>query len=285
MTTDSSIAPIPPAFLPALPEILVPAGSRPGRQSNLAFALRKLPPLLRRDMLIFYQFCRVLDDLADDEELPQPVRESGLQAWKEACLHPEKLPRDLAGVFQRHSIPSSWLLEIIEGVQSDLTPQSFPDFAALRIYCHQVAVAVGLVSNQITGCQSPAATLFAENLGLALQLTNILRDAREDALRGRCYFPLDELTAANLAPTDFTQSTTPPQMRQFFATQGDRARKFFAAATAALPNEDRAALSAACAMQAIYQALLQKMEVRRWALLEERISLPLWQKLWCLLCS
>jgi phytoene synthase len=233
-------------------------------------------------MLIFYQFCRVLDDLADEDGVPLDQRAEALQAWEFALQTGSGLPDDLADVFRRHRIGPEWPLEILAGVCSDLEAAPLPDFAALQAYCHQVAVAVGLISNQITGCRSPKSKHYAEALGMALQLTNILRDVREDALRGRCYFPADELQAAGLSRSDFLRNTTSPQAAEFFARQGQRAAGFFAQAQASLPPEDARALSAARTMHRLYQMLWQEMARRNWHVLEGRISLPLWKKLWAL---
>lgn len=269
----------------ALPERLVSEEQKVGRRSNLAFALRKLPPEIRRDMLIFYQFCRVLDDVADEEGPTVEMRAAILDEWERALREPRLLPADLRDVFQRHRIPPELPLEILAGVRSDLEPPDLADFEALRKYCRQVAVAVGLVSNRITGCRTEAATLYAEELGLALQLTNILRDVAEDAQRGRCYFPRNELADAELTTEGFRCGKTSPAQAEFFAAQGRRAAEHFARAREVFPPEDARALSAARAMSSIYEALLHQMAARQWRVLEKRASLPLWQKLWCLLVS
>ncbi len=270
---------------PSLPERLVDEGQKVGRRSNLAFALRRLAPEIRRDMLVFYQFCRVLDDVADDEGPTVVMRAAILDEWERALREPHLLPADLRDVFQRHAIAPELPLEILAGVRSDLEPPEFPDFEALRRYCRQVAVAVGLVSNRITGCRSKAATQYAEELGLALQLTNILRDVAEDIQRGRCYFPRNELAEAGLTVEEFRNAATSPAQAEFFAAQGRRAAEHFARAREVYPVEDARALSAARAMGSIYEALLHQMAAGQWRVLEKRASLPLWRKLWCLLMS
>lgn len=282
MTSEPSASGSP---VPSLPERLVDEGQKVGRRSNLAFALRRLPPEIRRDMLIFYQFCRVLDDLADEEGPTVGMRAAILDEWERALREPHLLPADLRDVFQRHRIPPELPLEILAGVRSDLEPPDFADFEALRKYCRQVAVAVGLVSNRITGCRTEAATLYAEELGLALQLTNILRDVAEDIQRGRCYFPRNELADAGLTAEGFRSGKTSPAQAEFFAAQGRRAAEHFARAREVFPPEDARALSAARAMSSIYEALLHQMAARQWRVLEKRASLPLWRKLWCLLMS
>ncbi len=265
-----------------LPRWLVPPGQAVGRHSNLALALRKLPPGPREDMLVFYQFCRVVDDWADEPGPSLEERQLALQTWETALRSGTGLPEDLQAVFQRHQIGPEYPLQILAGVRTDLSPWQPANFAELRSYCQRVAVAVGLVSNQITGAHSPQAAQFADALGMALQLTNILRDVREDSSRDRCYFPKDELHAAGLTREVFLQSQTPPALAEFFAQQGRRAAGYFAQARELFPQPEARALSAAKTMQCLYEMFLRAMAQRDWKLLETGISLPWWKKAWAL---
>ena len=151
--------------------------------SNLAFALRVLPPAQRDDAVVFYAFCRQVDDIADDPGLPLDQRRNGLDAWTRGLTHgfesPAGLERAIADLRDRLGIPNGLLLEIIDGCRADLQPQRFATWPDLQQYTRKVACAVGLVSIRIFGCTNPAAEDYAIALGHALQLTNIIRDVGE----------------------------------------------------------------------------------------------------------
>jgi len=265
------------------PRILTGAKAGACLRSNLAFALLRLPAQVRSDMLVFYQFCRVLDDLADEVDRPLAQRAEALRLWREALLGKQPLPVDLAGVLQRHHIPPEMLLEIHDGVTADLHPQPFADWASLRRYCERVAVAVGLVSNRITGCKSPEADEYAQNLGLALQLTNILRDVNEDARMGRVYFCDADLEASGVTREEILRGNPGPNFSLLWQRQARRAADFFAAVAQGAPAEDRRALSAAEIMRKLYSRLLRKMEADGAAVWEKRYRLNWCEKLAVLL--
>jgi phytoene synthase len=264
----------------SLPGQLLPAGiSAAWLKSNLAFALLCLPGAVRRDMMIFYQFCRILDDLADETTVPFEIREAFLDLWKEGILGKLPLPSDLAGVITKHQVPRQLLLEIHAGVTRDLRPAPFATRECLQKYCSQVAVAVGLASNLITGCKSPDSNNYAENLGMALQLTNILRDVREDAAVGRVYFCAEDLEACGVNREDILAGAPGPNFPKLWQLQAGRARKYFDAVACGPPAQDRRALAAAEIMRKLYGQLLVKMETDGARVWEKRYRLSWLEKL------
>ena len=152
-------------------------------KSNLAFAFVSLGKARRRDITIFYAFCRLIDDIADSTELAAEEKARRLTVWREALRGPvaqePPLAPEVRGLINRYAITPAMLEEIIDGVEMDLTISRYETFAALREYCYRVASAVGLVSIEIFGYQNPACREYAIELGLALQMTNILRDVGE----------------------------------------------------------------------------------------------------------
>jgi phytoene synthase len=229
------------------------------KASNLAFALRVLPPARREDALVFYRFCRILDDIADEPDIAEDERCEALDGWQRALSNePQLLPADIAGVIERNCVDRHLLLEILEGVRTDLTVRRYATFEDVRRYCWRVASAVGLVSIRIFGCVDPASEAYAEALGLALQWTNILRDVGEDARNGRIYLPQDELERFGVAEEDILSGVRTEAFDRLIRFQAGRAKSFFAAAR--LPAADRRALVPAEIMRAIYFALLARME-------------------------
>jgi len=158
--------------------VLAPAGT--ARKSHLAFALLWLPRERRRDALVFFRFCRAVDDIADEPGRSEEEKRRLLQEWLDG-IERNSLPAELESVVARHGIDRNLLAEIVRGCATDVRPARFETFAGLEKYCWRVACAVGLVSIRIFGCKDPASSAYAENLGHALQLTNILRDVGEDA--------------------------------------------------------------------------------------------------------
>lgn len=229
------------------------------KASNLAFALRVLPPSRREDALVFYRFCRILDDIADEPDIAEDERREALDGWQRALSsEPELLPSDIAGVIERNGVDRHLLLEILEGVRTDLTVRRYATFEDVRRYCWRVASAVGLVSIRIFGCVDPASEAYAEALGLALQWTNILRDVGEDARNGRIYLPQDELERFGVTEEEILAGVRTEAFERLIRFQSGRAKSFFAAAR--LPAADRRALVPAEIMRAIYSALLVRME-------------------------
>ena len=252
--------------------------------SNLALALRVLPQSRRRDMRIFYAFCRIVDDLADEPDLPLEVRREGLRAWREALQRSYALPGEpaLAGTVRRvlrdHDVPSEWAVELVVGCEMDLANVRFFNWEQLREYCFRVASSVGLVSARIfggIGCEE-----YAEDLGLALQLTNILRDSAEDYRRGgRVYLPLDELKQFGVALGAW-EAGCPDGWGALMKHQVERTRGYFSAAASKLPAAERQKMVAAEIMREVYAKLLDLMVADGFRVWETDYRLTKGRKLW-----
>lgn len=233
-------------------------------KSNLAFALRILPRERREDMTVFYAFCRTMDDLADDPQIPTDKRRASLDAWKHGLTQGFAAPTTLQGqvlaMRDRHAIPNDLLHAIIDGCAMDLSPRRFQNWDELSDYIWKVACAVGLVSIRLFGCTQPASETHAIALGRALQLTNIIRDIGEDLDNvGRVYLPLDDLARFGYSEADLAGRVHDARFLALMNFQADRAEAFFREAAETVPAADRKALAPALVMGAIYQDLLKQM--------------------------
>jgi phytoene synthase len=247
-------------------------------KSNLAFALACLPRERRRDMTTFYAFCRVVDDLADEGDASLRARRIELGAWRRTVLG-EQLPSDgLAGEVvelpRKYGFDPALLEAVIDGVSTDLEVRRFKTFTELRAYCYKVASVVGLVSLRIFGLPAGTGDEYAINLGLALQLTNILRDVRVDWENdGRLYLPLEDLEAHGCPVEDIARRVHSAGFRSVMRFEADRALGFFEAARAAFPREHARRLQSAEAMRRIYHGILRKMEADGFRVLDRRYRL------------
>ena len=253
-------------------------------KSNLAFALQLLPKDRRADATTFYAFCRTIDDLADDPTAPLASRRTALEAWKNGLCHgfsdPTGLPAELCALRDRLQLPNDLLTAIIDGCLMDLEPRRFATRDELRSYIWKVACAVGLVSIRVFGCTDPASERYAEQLGEALQLTNILRDVGEDlANGGRIYLPLEDLARHGYSEPDLREKTHDARFVALMGDLADAADRLFAEAAQTLPAADRTALAPARAMAEIYQAILAKMRADRFRVFDRRYRLSMPRKL------
>ena len=247
--------------------------------------MRVLPADRRHAMYAIYAFCRMVDDIADDEStFAEKVRR--LAAWRErvAGLYRGQsdgpVTRVLAAAVPRFDLREADFLAVIDGMQMDAeAPIIAPDLETLDYYCDCVAAAVGRLSVRAFGDASEAADRVAHSLGRALQLTNILRDLREDAERGRLYLPREWLDEAGV-PHDPLAALRSPRLPEVCARVVALAREHFQAAHKAMLECDPAAMKPARLMGATYAAILSRLERRGWAHPDERVSLPSWQKLW-----
>ena len=247
--------------------------------SNLAFALAILPVEKRRDMGIFYAFCRVVDDLADAPDVSTDDRRSGLNRWRQLIRREiaEPLPgveTEFVEMCSRRQLPADDLEAIVTGVEMDLDPKEMVAHEDLRKYCYHVASAVGLVSIEIFGYEDPASKVYAEHLGYALQWTNILRDVGEDAREGRVFIPTEVLAKFGLTPDDLLGGSPDwDAFRKLMEDQTVVARSFYEAATRALPEVDRKSMRSAELMRRIYGAILDRMETDGYHVFEKRYRL------------
>lgn len=236
-----------------------------------------MPKERRADLNTFYAFCRVVDDLADDNERPLGDRRRDLEGWADTIRTstgaPDSLEEEVLALRDRHQIDSELFLEIIRGCQSDLQPQRFGTWEELQGYCYQVASAVGLASLPLFGA-GPAAREYAVTLGHALQLTNILRDVGEDLTNGvRIYLPLADLARFQYTERDLIGRVHDGRFLALMNFEADRAEDLFQQAGDLLPAADRRALRAPELMRAIYHTLLGKMRRDGFRVFERRYRL------------
>lgn len=243
-----------------------------------------LPPPRRQAMYAIYAFCRIVDDIAD-EDSPFETRKPRLEEWRAhlAALYrgqaSDPVTRELLRAIQSYALRQEDFAAVIDGMEMDAdAPIVAPDEATLDLYCDRVAAAVGRLSVRAFGDASPAADEVAHHLGRALQLTNILRDIHEDAQRGRLYLPRD-LLAPHGIPPDAQKALTHPALPAVCATLATRAHAHYASATAAMSRCDRTAMKPARLMGATYRAILSKLEERGWHKLDQPVKLSKWAKI------
>lgn len=253
--------------------------------SSFYYSFMFLPPERRQAITALYAFCREIDDVVDDCQDPQ-VAHAKLAWWRQEVLriaageptHPVTLA--LKDVGRRHDLPPEQLLEIIDGMEMDLTQTRYLDFKGLQRYCYRVASVVGLLSAGIFGYQDRGTLKYAHDLGLAFQLTNIIRDVGEDARRGRIYLPIDELQRFSVPASQILESRHDENFRKLMSFQAERARQYYDEALAALPAVDRKNQRPGLVMAAIYRTLLDEIERDGFLVLDRRTSLTPVRKLW-----
>lgn len=258
------------------------------RDTNFAFSFLALSSARRAAIGAVWDFCRAVDDEVDEgENLSAAQRRRGLQRWREeiaACFEggqPETPQgRALSPHVTSFRLPRLPFEQLVDGCEMDVEPTRFATYCDLRGYCYRVASTVGLICIEIFGYQNPAARQYAEELGLALQLTNILRDVQDDLARGRLYIPLDELAAHGVSEDDLRRGQMTPAVRSLLERQGNRAREQFARAEALLPAEDARSLVAARIMGAIYRHLLDRIVSHDYDVFSGRVRVPRWRRAW-----
>ena len=254
-------------------------------RSNLALAFVALPKPRRRDISIFYAFCRVVDDIADGPA-SRDEKERLLHQWRNALREPmdgePTLAAPVRAIIARYGLAVGDFEEIIAGVEMDLDPVRFETWEELSVYCHRVASVVGLVSIGIFGAKDPGARGYALKLGLALQVTNILRDVGQDFANGeRVYLPEEDLVKFGVSIDAIRRGERSSGFIALMDFEADRAEKLFA--EACLPHADRNALIAAEIMRAVYHRLLQNMRKDRWHVFDRRYRLNKATKVWLVL--
>ncbi|MFD2257537.1 phytoene/squalene synthase family protein [Luteolibacter algae] len=253
-------------------------------ESNLAFALKILPKEKREDMVVFYAFCRTIDDLADDKGLSTAERSQGLDAWADGIRHGfpsgDGFGNEVRAMMLRRGICEQWLLEIIDGCRMDLAVQRFGSWEELSRYNWKVAGVVGLVSTRLFGCVHEDSDKYAETLGNALQLTNILRDVGEDlANAGRIYLPINDMIRFQYSERDLIGKVYDGRFLAMMAYQTERAEYLFAEAEKLIPEIDRKALIPARIMAETYQCLLKKLKADKFRVFDRRYSVSKARKL------
>ena len=249
-------------------------------RSNFFYAFVLLPRAQRNAIFAVYAFCRIVDDVVDGGSDDRAAQRRQLDGWRQEIArvfegHPEHpAAQRLQEAVRRFPIPRAVLLEIIDGVEMDLEQSTYETFEALYPYCYRVASAVGLCTIEIFGYRDPAARDYAVDLGIALQLTNILRDVEPDARMGRVYLPQQDLRRFGITGADLAGARYTPAFVELMRWEAARAREYYARAWRALPAGDRRRLFAAEIMGRTYFALLEAMEARRFQVFGERVALP-----------
>jgi phytoene synthase len=253
--------------------------------SSFYYAFLFLPPQRRAAITAFYAFCREVDDVVDEVSDPGIARTK--LAWWQAEVaqsfagnpsHP--VMKALMPAVAAFGLEQDHLQSVIRGCEMDLDQTRYLDYPNLQRYCHLVAGVVGEVSARIFGQTQPATTAYAHQLGQALQLTNIIRDVGEDAMRGRIYLPVSELQQFDVKAHEILQRKYSDRFAALMQFQAQRAHALYDQALAALPAQDRRAQKPGLMMASIYRTLLREIEAEDFQVLNQRISLTPLRKLW-----
>jgi len=253
--------------------------------SSFYYSFLFLPAARRRAIMALYAFCREVDDVVDEcHDLA--LASTKLAWWRQEVgriadgqpQHP--VGQALQAASRDFSLPAEQLLEIIDGMEMDLQQSRYLDFKGLSLYCYRVASVVGLLSAEIFGYRDRQTLKYAHDLGMAFQLTNIIRDVGEDARRGRIYIPIDELQRFNVPAADLLNARYSDNFVALMRFQAERAEKYYAQAFAQLPAVDRKSQRPGLIMAAIYRTLLDEIRAENFQVLHQRIALTPVRKLW-----
>ena len=251
---------------------------------NFYYAFRTLPARKRRAIYAAYAFCRLCDDIADedlplDEKRRRFARTRGLlrQSQNGTVAHPVYIAlRDASAAF---GIPATYFDEVVEGVEMDLATTRYESFDELRAYCYKVASVVGLISIEVFEYSDPAARRYAIDLGLAMQLTNIIRDVREDAQRGRVYIPLEDLRRHGYSVGELQRGVVNKAFRDVMTYQVERARRYFDTGRRLIPLLSPESRACPAVLHGIYSGILDRVEAADYDVFRERIGLGSTEKL------
>jgi phytoene synthase len=262
---------------------------------NFYYSFLLLSPPQRRAMCAIYAFMRYCDDLSDSEEVGMSASEDSnakalaIERWRtdlETTLAGGAAPHPLwpafADAVARYRIPHRYFFEMIEGVRSDLEPRRIQTFDELYDYCYHVASVVGLAIIHIFGFDSPEALKLAEKCGIAFQLTNILRDVREDALKDRIYLPAEDLARMGVSPADLTRPEPSENFLRLMEFEAKRAQDYYRQSAPLIDLIDPRSRASLRALIEIYSRLLDRIVTSNYDVLARRIRVPTWEKLWVL---
>lgn len=250
---------------------------------NFYYAFRTLPSAKRRAIYAVYAFCRYCDDVAD-EELHSPEEKRRLLAETRDRLHnPDLAPGDpvfmaLEGAIRDFAIPRRYLEDVIHGVEMDLEVSRFETFEDLSEYCCLVASAVGLICIEIFGYEDPVACEYAVDFGIAMQLTNVMRDVKEDAERDRIYIPLDDIERFGYSERELMDGRNNENFRSLMGFQAARARRYFDSGARLLPLLSRESRACAAVLHQLYSRILDRIEASGYDVFERRIGLSASEK-------
>lgn len=257
-----------------------------GSGSSFYASFRFLPPVRRKAITALYAFCREVDDIADDRTLSPETARRELAGWRREIAdlyagHPgHPVTRALLPHLASCALEQAHFMAIIDGMEMDLDRHRYDTFGELARYCWHVAGAVGILAAKIFGVSRPETLVYAEKLGLALQLTNIIRDVGEDIAIGRIYLPADEMARFGVTENDLSERRGGHAFTELMRFQADRALALYDEAFALLPDEDRAAQKAGIMMASVYRELLLEIVRCGFPVLSRRVSLTKGKKLW-----
>ena len=250
------------------------------RDTSFYYSFLVLPPRKRHAVVAVWDFCRAVDD-AVDEEVQEERAAAALVTWRAelaSCYNGTRPATTQARALQPYvrefNLPRKQFEDLIDGVEMDLRHVRYPTFDALLEYCRRVASAVGLICVEIFGYRNPATREYAVNLGMALQLTNIIRDIAVDLARGRVYLPGEDLHRFGVDEAQLRAGVMTPAVRALLAHECARAHEYYRRAAASLPREDARSLVAAEIMGGIYFAILQRIERADYDVFSRRIRVP-----------
>jgi phytoene/squalene synthetase len=254
--------------------------------SNLAFALLGLPESTRNDLFLFHHFCRAVDDIADNPKLTTEEKQSRLERWRVALAGSDTLPPALREMLERTQLDRSLLMAVIEGVWSDCSPMvRIRSETELQKYAWHVASAVGLACAWLFGSRSEEGKIYAEQLGTALQYTNILRDVAEDLGMNRIYLPEEDFQNAGISSEMLRSHPTHPKIKQVIATHSKRCSNAFEKVAGGPPGTEKRIFQPARAMAGMYQHLLKSMQNDGLGVMQKRYSVSKPMKVLCLFQS
>jgi len=253
--------------------------------SSFYYSFLFLPPERRRAITALYAFCREVDDVVDETSDAQ-LAATRLAWWRMEVdnlfagnpQHP--VTKALLPFIAKYSLPKTNLAEIIDGMEMDLTQTRYLDWPGLERYCYRVAAVVGLLAAGIFGYRDARTLDYARELGIAFQLTNIIRDVGEDARKNRIYLPMSDLKQFGVPAADILNARQTPEFGRLLQFEAQRAKEHYARAFSALPAADRKAQRPGLIMAAIYRALLDEIERDGWQVLTRRTSLTPLRKFW-----
>jgi phytoene synthase len=251
-------------------------------KSNLALAFVSMSGARRRDITTFYAFCRLIDDIADDDARDAATKRRELASWGRSLRHQSSdepvLASSVRQLMSTYAITPEMIEEIIAGVEMDVEVRRYPTFEQLRVYCYRVASAVGLVSIEIFGYQNPQCREYAVQLGLALQMTNIIRDVAADLENDRIYLPTEDLARFNYSESELKRTAYDERFIELMAFEARRAENFFMDAARLLPPEDRRSMIPAEIMRSVYQGLLRRIKADNFRVFERNYRLNKMEK-------
>jgi len=302
MSAGTQQVPVP--WTPAPPQLVmaysVCKGITRRAAKNFYYAFLVLPRRKREALCAVYAFMRLCDDIADDPTLTPSDRRQKLDIWLDALHRAQQgQPTDdaillaLTDAQRRHSIPAGLLDELAHGTAMDVEQEEssaqttsvpgltiqYRTFEELRLYCYRVASVVGLVCIHVFGYRDPAAETLAEHCGLAFQLTNIIRDVKEDAGLGRIYLPEEDLAKFDLSASELLNTPDPARFNPLLALEADRAREFYAAGDQLIPYISEDSQPALWVLITIYRRLLEKIAEKQYDVFSAKVSLSTWEKL------